>query len=127
MTEIDSHLETYHISENKLREKFRKMVELLRYEVDYLHPPCLSASEIENKALDVLQNYCVCSHVSDEPNCNENQMARKLAKYLDVDFEEEEDSIDELPTKEILLYVNRENLLSRKWVANIVTSLLDIY
>lgn len=92
-----------------------------------IYPPCTTSSVIEKHAVESLVDSSVVSY-HDGQECETHEASRKLAKHLDLDFEEDFNS-DWVPVTrpEIIVYVNVENLLSRKWISNIATSLLEIY
>lgn len=123
---IDLHSSTFKLDQNRLLENYRTIIKILRYEIDFINPPCLDASVIEKKALDSLLNNCVVSEQSDEATSDEQQKAKKIADHLDLELEDEYDYLC-LPEKQIFLYVDIANALSRKWVASIATRLLDVY
>ncbi len=102
------------------------MTGILRHEIEFISPPCLEASSIEKKTLDLLICNCVVSLQSDEPNSDEQQKAKKIALHLDLELEEE-DEYFLMPECETFLYVNLDNALSRKWVTSVATSLFGIY
>lgn len=123
---IDSHSDTIKLDKNRFLENYRTIAKVLRYEIDFIDPPCLDSSDIEKRALDSLLYNCIVSEQSDETNSDEQQMAKKIAYNLDIDLEEDYDFLT-LPEKQIFLYVNIANALSRKWVASVATKILDIY
>ncbi|XP_057380979.1 uncharacterized protein LOC130703565 [Daphnia carinata] len=126
LMEVDLHSDTCRVSQTALLENYRKMVGILRYEIDFITPPCVPASVVEKQVLDYLIDNQVLSQQSDEPNSSEQQMAKRIAYYLDVDSDEDEHWADR-PVIEKFLYVNIDNALSHKWIATIATKLLDIY
>lgn len=123
---VDSHQSTCRVSQKRLLENYRMMTGILHHEIEFIHPPCLEASSIEKKTLDVLLCNCVVSLQSDEPNSDEQQKAKKIALHLDLELEEE-DEYFLMPECETFLYVNLDNALSRKWVTSVATSLFGIY
>lgn len=126
LMEVDLHSDTCRVSQADLLENYRKMAGLLRHEIDFIIPPCSSASVIEKQVLDYLIDNQVVSQQSDEPNSDEQQMAQRIAYHLDVDSDDEEAWADR-PAIDTFLYVNIANALSHKWIATIATKLLDIY
>jgi len=66
----------------------------------------------------------------DDQECEMHQSSRKLAKHLDLELEVDfdEDFGPGTPTyPKTIVYVNVENLLIRKWISKITSSLLEIY
>lgn len=126
LMQVDLHSDTCRVSQTALLENYRKMVGILRYEIDFITPPCLPASVVEKQVLDYLIDNQVLSQQSDEPNSSEQQMAKRIAYHLDVDSDEDEHWADR-PAIETFLYVNIGNALSHKWIAKIATKLLNIY
>ncbi|EFX89967.1 hypothetical protein DAPPUDRAFT_299839 [Daphnia pulex] len=126
LMEFDLHSDTCRVSQNRLLENFRKIASLLRHEIDFINPPCLSASASEKKALDYLIDSLVLSQQSDEPNSGEQLMAKRIAYNLDVDSEDEEDWAHR-PTIDTLFYVNIANALSHKWITTVTSTVLDVY
>lgn len=125
-SEIDSHSTTVKLSRNRLMENFRQITGLLRYEWEPMYPPCVDISVLGNDALELLFSNCVLSQQSDDSNSHEQQMAKKIANNLDIDFEEEDDYLF-LPETEEYLYVNVSQAFSRRWVSSITNKILDIY
>ncbi|KAK4022407.1 hypothetical protein OUZ56_007876 [Daphnia magna] len=126
LMQVDLHSDTCRVSQTALLENYRKMVGILRYEIDFITPPCLPASVVEKQVLDYLIDNQVLSQQSDEPNSSEQQMAKRIAHHLDVDSDEDEHWADR-PAIETFLYVNIGNALSHKWITKIATKLLNIY
>lgn len=124
--EFDLHSDTCRVSQNRLLENFRKIASLLRHEIDFINPPCLSASASEKKALDYLIDNLVLSQQSDEPNSGDQLMAKRIAYNLDVESEDEEDWARR-PTIDTLFYVNIVNALSHKWITTVTSTVLDVY
>lgn len=124
--EMDPHMDTYQVNQAHLLEKYRLIARILRYEIEFLHPPCMEPSLIEKNALESLMDSCVLSQKSDEPSSEEHQIAKKIALHMDLDLEDEDEYLS-LPEKCIFLFVNVAQALSRKWVASIASRLLNIY
>jgi len=124
--EKDIHLETIKIYESQLIEKFQKLARILSYEVADIYPPCTTSSVIEKEAVTSLLDYSIVSY-QDDQECETHQISRKLAQHLELNFEEPDEDWAPTTRPEISVYVNVENLLARKWVSKIASSLLEIY
>ena len=81
---------------------------------------------IEKEAVTSLLDYSIVSY-QDDQECETHQISRKLAQHLELDFEEPDEDWAPTTRPEISVYVNVENLLARKWVSKIASSLLEIY
>jgi len=131
MTGVDFQFETCKISQKAVLEMFREMAKILRYDLEYVHPPCMKFSTIEEMPIDRLARHSVASLQSSETNSEEQQKALRIARHLDIDYEDEDDDdYWPLPThssQDVSLYVTISNAISRKWVAEIAESLINIY
>lgn len=124
---IDVRSETCRISQNQMLERFRLLIKILRYEIDYIYPTCIPPSRVEQNILERLFQRSVASIHSSEMDSEEEAKAKRLARHLDIDFEEE-GYMDYAPQSvELPLFVNIPNFISRKWVVGITNSLLDVY
>lgn len=133
LTEIDYKLDTCKISQKALLDQYRTMAKILRYDLEYIHPPCIDLSAIEKRALEYLFEHSVASLHSDEITSEEQQKAHRIARRIEMDFNDSEDEDNfwplpsQQPPQDIPLYIDVDVALSRKWIANISTSLLEIY
>ena len=126
-TAIDFRTETCRISQNQMLEKFRLLTKIFRYEIDYIYPPCIPPTRVEQNTLERLFQRSVASIHSSEMDSEEQAKAKRLARHLDIDFEEEGDWDYEPQSVELPLFVNIPNVISRKWVVGITNSLLEVY
>jgi len=126
-TEIDFRTETCRISQNQMLEKFRLLIKIFRYEIHYIHPPCIPPTRVEQNTLERLFQRSVASLHSSEMDSEEQAKAKRLARHLDIDFEEEGDWDYEPQSVELSLFVNIPNVILRKWVVGITNSLLEVY
>lgn len=124
---LDFHSETCRISQNQILEKFRLLAKILRYEIDYIYPPCIPPSRVEQNTLERLFQRSLASLHSGEMDSEEQAKAKRLARHLDIDFEEEGDWDYSPQAVELPLFVNIPNVISRKWVVGVTNSLLEVY
>lgn len=124
-SQVDVHAKTLQVKQSQVLANFETMHKILRREVRYVHPPCLSENTVTNNALDVLLTSCIVSMQSAQTSNDDEIRAKKIAYNLDIDFMDDDD--DDVAPVEVQLYVDVKNLSSRRWVADIADSLLQIY
>ena len=132
LSEVDYQFDTCQISQQTVLENYRTMAKILRFDLEYIHPPCADLSAIEKQTLESLFQHSVASLHSDEVTSEEQQKANRIAKNVELDFNDDDDDDDRFwpsykPPQDIPLYVNINVALSKKWIVNISSYLLDVY